>query len=420
LAALRPPDLVIVGAGAAGLWCAARAAELGRRVLLLEKTPRAGTKVLASGGTHCNLTTTLGPAEAARLFGPRGERFLKHGFRVLPPRAVRERFHALGVPTVEAPWEKIFPASGRARDVRDALVAWALEGGVEIRYEQAVRALRRDGAAWRVDIEGAGSIVAPQVVLALGGRSYAKTGTTGDAYPWLESLGLRLVRPVPALVPLVSGASWVQELAGIALEEAVVRLVSAEGRVLAERTRPALFTHLGLSGPGPMDLSEPFARAEEEGRACEAELTIDVCASRSHEDLRERMLAAAARPGGPLLAKALELDAPRRVLEAAFAQAGIAPDTRANALAKPARHALAVALKSLHIPIEGTRGFDHAEVTAGGLDLSEVDPGTCRVRGAPDLHVVGELLDLQGPIGGLNFQAAFATAEVAAHAVKPI
>jgi predicted flavoprotein YhiN len=93
---------------------------------------------------------------------------------------------------------------------------------------------------------------------------------------------------------------------------------------------------------------------------------------------------------------------------------------RANALAKPARHALAVALKALRIPIEGTRGFDHAEVTAGGLDLSEVDPGTCRVSGAPGLHVVGELLDLQGPIGGLNFQAAFATAEVAAHAVKPI
>ncbi|MEY2746494.1 MAG: hypothetical protein RL112_1536 [Planctomycetota bacterium] len=420
MAALRPPDLVIVGAGAAGLWCAARAAELGRGVLLLEKTPRAGTKVLASGGTHCNLTTTLGPVEAARLFGPRGERFLKHAFRVLPPKAVRERFHALGVPTVEAPWEKIFPASGRARDVRDALVSWALAGGVQIRHEHAVRALRRDGDGWALDVEGAGTIVAPQVVLALGGRSYAKTGTTGDAYPWFEALGLRMVEPVPSLVPLVSRAAWVQELAGIALEDAVVRLVSADGRVLLERARPALFTHLGVSGPGPMDLSEPFARAEAGRKQCEASLCIDVCAGATHDELRERMLAAAARPGGPLLAKALELEVPRRVLEASFAQAGVAADTRANALAKPARHALAQALKGLRIPIEGTRGFDHAEVTAGGLDLAEVDPGTCRVRGLPGLHVVGELLDLQGPIGGLNFQAAFATAEVAAAAVKSI
>jgi hypothetical protein len=418
LAGLPPPDLVIVGAGAAGLWCAARAAELGRRVLLLEKTPRAGTKVLASGGTHCNLTTTLGPAEAARLFGPRGERFLKHAFRVLPPTAVRQRFHALGVPTVEAPFEKIFPASGRARDVRDALVAWALAGGVRIRYGQAVRALRREGTAWAVDIEGAGTIVAPDVVLALGGRSYPRTGTTGDAYPWLEQLGLRLVRPVPALVPLVSRAAWVGELAGIALEGAVVRLVSAGGRVLAERARPALFTHLGVSGPGPMDLSEAFARAEDEKRACAAALCIDACAGATHEQLRERMLAAAARPGAPLLAKALELDVPRRVLEAAFAQAGVPADMRANAVGKEARHALAQAIKGLRIPVDGTRGYDHAEVTAGGLDLAEVDPGSCRVRAAPGLHVVGELLDLQGPIGGLNFQAAFATAEVAAVAVK--
>jgi predicted flavoprotein YhiN len=111
-------ELVVVGAGAAGLWAAARAAELGRRVLLLEKTARTGTKVLASGGTRCNLTTTLGPDEAARLFGPRGERFLRGAFRALPPSAVRARFDGLGVPTLEAPLEKVFPASQRAKDVR--------------------------------------------------------------------------------------------------------------------------------------------------------------------------------------------------------------------------------------------------------------------------------------------------------------
>ncbi len=125
--------LLVVGGGAAGLWAAARAAELGVRVVLLEKTPRLGTKVLASGGTRCNLTTTLGPQDAGRLFGQRGERFLRRALRALPPQAVRDRFELLGVPTVEAPLEKVFPASDKARDVRDALVAWARQGGVDMR-----------------------------------------------------------------------------------------------------------------------------------------------------------------------------------------------------------------------------------------------------------------------------------------------
>jgi len=416
-------DIVVVGAGAAGLWCAARLGELGARVLLLEKTPRAGTKVLASGGTHCNLTTTLGEREAARLFGLRGERFLRHAFRVLPPRAVRERFHELGVPTVEAPLEKIFPASGRARDVRDALLKWALSQQVELRYEHIVRTIQPHESGWMLEVEQHSTgevrrVQAPQLVLALGGKSYASTGTTGDAYAWLQALGLQIITPVPALVPLTSQTPWVVDLAGIALEHAHARLVDRQGRLTAERARPVLFTHQGLSGPGAMDLSEPFARAESERRACEVELCVDLVPHLSQEALRDRILEAAARTGAPQLARALELDLPRRVMDAALTQAGLATDVRANAVPKPQRHALSVALKGLRVPIDGTRGFDWAEVTAGGLALDEVEPGSCAVRRYPSLYVIGELLDLQGPIGGLNFQAAFATAEIAARACQ--
>lgn len=414
-------DIVVVGAGAAGLWCAARLGELGARVLLLEKTPRAGTKVLASGGTHCNLTTTLDEREAARLFGARGERFLRHAFRILPPHAVRERFHELGVPTVEAPLEKIFPASGRARDVRDALLQWALSGQVELHYGHSVRSVQPQASGWVLEVEQLANgqvrtVFAPQLVLALGGKSYASTGTTGDAYAWLQDLGLALVTPVPALVPLTSRTPWVVELAGIALEQAHARLIDRQGRLTAERARPVLFTHQGLSGPGAMDLSEPFARAETEQRVCEVELRVDLAPQLTQDALRERIVQAAARAGAPQLARALDLDLPRRVMDAALTQAGLPTDVRANAVPKPQRHALSLALKGLHVPIDGTRGFDWAEVTAGGLALEEVDPGSCAVRRQRGLYVIGELLDLQGPIGGLNFQAAFATAEIAARA----
>jgi len=421
LAPDAPHELVVVGAGAAGLWAAARAAELGRRVLLLEKTPRTGTKVLASGGTRCNLTTTLGPDEAARLFGPRGERFLRPAFRALPPRAVRARFEQLGVPTVEAPLEKVFPASQRARDVRDALERWALGAGVELRLAAGVRGLERAGEAWRLALADGESLLARRLLLCPGGKSYARTGTTGDGYAWLATLGLPLVEPVPALVPLVSPAPWVHALAGIALQDVTVRLRGPEREELGARARPVVFTHQGLSGPGAMDLAEPVAREEalarRERRAPRAHaLLLDLLPGWTREALRAELLALAAAPGAPQLAGALasRTELARRLVERALAHAGLAPELRANALARPARHALVEALKALAVPVTGTRGFELAEVTAGGLALEALDARTLRVNGLPELWAFGELIDVQGPIGGLNFQAAFATAELAA------
>ncbi len=414
-------ELVVIGAGAAGLWAAARAAELGRRVLLLEKTARTGTKVLASGGTRCNLTTTLGPDEAARLFGPQGERFLRGALRALPPQAVRARFAELGVPTVEAPLEKVFPASQRARDVRDALEGWARSAGVEIRLDAGVRGLERDGEAWRVHLAAGGALRAQRLFVCPGGKSYPLTGTTGDGYAWLRALGLALVEPVPALVPLVSPAAWVHALAGVSLQNVVVRLRSPAGKELAQRARPVVFTHQGVSGPGAMDLAEPVARAQAhaDGRAPQPHaLVLDLVPDVAREQLRARLLESAGLPGAPLLAGTLAsaLELPRRVVERALVQARVPPEARVNTLARAARHELVEALKGLALPVSGTRGFELAEVTAGGLDLAALDPRTLRVNGLPGLWCFGELIDLAGPIGGLNFQAAFATAELAARA----
>jgi predicted Rossmann fold flavoprotein len=406
--------VVVIGAGASGLWAAARAAEAGLDVLLLEKTPRTGTKVLASGGTHCNLTTTLGSKEAALLFGRAGARFLQHALRLLPPEAVRERFRQLGVETVEAPLEKVFPQSGRARDVRDALQNWLVSSGADLLLECAVRSIERREAGWIVEPERGEAIEARALVLALGGKSYASTGTCGDAYAWLEHLGLPLVEPVPALVPLTSSATWVRELSGIALQSAHARLVDERGALLGERTRPVLFTHQGISGPGAMDLSEHVARRAGAART----LALDLAHGDAVEALEARLMRAAQADGTLGLARALELDLPRRLLVEVFAQARVAPEQRVAQLAREARQRLCLSVKSFAVPVDGTRGFDWAEVTAGGLSLASVEPGSMEVRARPDLYVIGELLDLQGPIGGLNFQAAFATAEVCASALS--
>jgi len=407
--------IVVIGAGAAGLWAAARLAERGGDVLLLEKTPRTGTKVLASGGTRCNVTTTLGPDDAARLFGRGGERFLRRAFRNLPPAKVREHFAQLGVPTVEAQLEKVFPESQKARDVRDALERWARAAGARIELSAPVCGIERRDATWRVTGEDGRGFDAATLVLATGGTSYTRTGTTGEGYEWLAALGLPLVETVPGLVPLVSPASWVRALAGIALQEVHVRLEDEDRHVIGRRERPIVFSHNGLSGPGAMDLSALVARAAGDPMC----LVLDLMPEVSREELQARLREASGERGAPRLTQMLatvgDERLPRRLLEAVFVQAGLErADLRPNELKKADRHALIETLKGLRVPVSGTEGFDRAEVTAGGLDLSVVDPGSMRVRGHDGLIVIGELLDRAGPIGGLNFQAAFAEAEMAA------
>ncbi len=418
-------EVAVVGAGAAGLWAAAGIARGGRRTLLLEKTSRTGTKVLASGGTRCNLTTTLDADGAARLFGPQGERFLRPALRTLPPHAVRRRFEELGVPTVEAPLEKVFPASQRARDVRDALERDAAAAGAELWLESPLRALEPWNGRFVLHLLER-RVIAERVVLAAGGKSYPRTGTEGEGYAWLSALGLEVVEPVPALVPLVSEVPWVRELAGLALQDAEARLLARGSggatRELGRRRRPLVFTHQGLSGPAAMDLSAPVARRDALRRrgqdAPDLELALDLVPDLSREALRALLLEAGARPGAPHLARVLAEHVPRRLVSAAARQAGLVGENpRANGISKAQRHALVEALKGLVVPIHGTLGWDQAEVTAGGLALREVSPATMEVNALPGLFVVGELLDLCGPIGGLSFQAAFASAEMALRAL---
>lgn len=408
-------DVLILGAGAAGLWCAEVAARGGRDVVILEKVTRTGTKVLASGGTRCNITTTLGPEEAARLFGAKGERFLRAGFRNLPPAEVRNRFESWGVPTEVAPLEKIFPSSGSAKDVRDALEGAARGAGAQIHLEAGARSIERDGDHWTVRTTDDRVWRARSLVLAVGGKSYPKTGTTGDGYPWLEALGLEVVLPVPALVPLTSQEAWVRELTGIAWQGGEARLESPDGRVLQRRRRPLMFTHRGLSGPAAMDLSHHVARAS--SSAAGLRLKVDFFPDLDREGLRTALVGSAGLPGAPRLQRALGgLETgpmPRRLFDAVASNASLAGDVAVNGLDRSMRHALVEAMKGLPVPVHGTVGWDHAEVTAGGLALREVNPRTMAVNQCPGLFVVGELLDLNGPIGGLSFQAAFATAQLA-------
>ncbi len=398
-------EVLVVGAGAAGFMAAIVAARRGRRTVLLEKNQRPGLKILISGGGRCNLTTTRSGQDLEAQFGARRGRFLRHALRAFPPAALRAFIEAAGVPLQEEDLEKLFPVSQRARDVVEALLRLAREAGVELRTAEPMRTLQRCSDTF-VAATATGTITATSVVLATGGLSYGKTGATGDGYGVCRAFGHTITKTWPALAPLVVDAGWLQALQGIVLHDVDLGVVAADGRQLLVRRRPILFTHKGLSGPAAMDLAGDIE--EQQGTAS---VRFDFAPSVTREALEAEWLAAAAAHGARRVDTLLPAPLPERV-RSALARLASAEGTLAG-LSRDARRRLLAVTKDLRVPVPRSLGFDHAEVTRGGVALDEVDARTMASLRQPGLFVCGELLDVDGPIGGFNFQAAFATGRLA-------
>lgn len=404
-------DLCVVGAGAAGLfaawWAARTAREAGKelRVLLLEKNLRPGLKILISGGGRCNLTTTRQGKDLERQYGRRRGLWLRHALRAFPPQDLVSLIESRGVRLHEEDLEKIFPVSRRAKDVLDALLGLCEEAGVEVCLGRALTGVQREGEGFALQTSE-GSMRCRRLVLSTGGLSYPKTGATGDGYGFCRGLGHRITPCVPALAPLRVDQPWVHQLAGIVLPDPVLRLHSASGERLLERQRPLLFTHKGLSGPAAMDLS---GAVEEREEPCE--LRLDLVPGRTRQQLDAGFLQAAQEQPRRRVSNLLPRTLPERLREHLCQAAGA--DTTLAELPRAARQRLLESLKQTRIPVRESLGFGAAEVTRGGVELEEVDARSMQSRVCPGLYICGELLDIDGPIGGFNFQAAFATARLA-------
>lgn len=435
-------DVAVLGGGAAGLTAATRAAELGARVILLEKNRRAGVKILISGGTRCNITNARGlrridavtgpidPAfdpglcrgarEIQRAFGPGGS-FLGPSLRRLDVDTTVRLFEASGVRTRIEANGKIFPASDRAVDVLAALVGRLDRSGAEFRPlcpASAVEPLdAADGPGFVVQVPD-GKLTGSRVILTVGGLSYPGCGTTGDGYAIARALGHTIVEPRPALVPIRVGADWVADLRGIAVPDATASIHDPGGKLLQSRREAVLFAHFGLSGPAILDVSRCVARADDPAGLT---LRLDLLPGSARDEL-DRAIQAASRQGRRPVATLLPESLPRRLAECVAAAAGIPVERMGPDLSREERHRLVAALKELPLSVRGTLGFAKAEVTSGGVSLEEVNPATLESRLVPGLHLAGEVLDLDGLIGGYNFQAAWSTGwlagETAARAVR--
>lgn len=403
--------MLVIGAGAAGLLAAARSAERGLRTLLLEKNARPGVKILMSGGTRCNLTHATDNRGIVEAYGPPG-RFLHSALAALSVEATIALFEAEGVPTKVEETGKVFPVSNRAADVLDALLRRLHRSGAELALAEPVLDLQSgpDGFAVKTARR---TLQTRRVILTCGGRSYPGSGTTGNGYDWAARLGHTIVHPVPALVPLRVTASWIGTLRGITVSDVGVRVLEGE-RVLASRRGSLLFAHFGLSGPVVLDVSRAVSRHP---NPASLQLEVDFLPGRKEHDLDEALRIESLSAGKKQLASVLAEALPKRLAEVLVQEAGMPADRRAAGLTRMERAQLVRCIKQLRLPIAGTLGFGKAEVTAGGVALEEVDSRTMQSKRVPGLYIAGELLDLDGPIGGYNFQSAFSTGWLAGERV---
>jgi predicted Rossmann fold flavoprotein len=407
-------DVIVVGAGAAGLVAAAEAAERGRQALLLEKNRRAGVKILMSGGTRCNLTQATDKWGIVRAYGEQGN-FLHSALAALSPDDLVQLIEEEGVPTKVEETGKIFPVSNRATDILDALLRRLHRSGAELALAEPVQQLERLADGGFNIVTSQRTLTATKLIVTVGGQSYPKSGTSGDGYAWAKALGHTIVPPRPALVPLTTSEAWVRELSGVTIPDVGLELViRGDEKPMDRRRGSLLFTHFGLSGPVVLDISRAVSALPD---LAASTLLCDFLPDLKMSQLEEELRRAAAADGKRQVVSVLTEWLPRRLVELLLAVAGLATDLRLAEFSKTARAALLRTLKSAAIPITGTRGFAQAEVTAGGVALAEIDSRTMESKLVPGLYFAGEILDLDGPIGGYNFQAAFSTGVLAGRSV---
>jgi hypothetical protein len=404
-------DALVVGAGAAGLATAIFAARRRpeSKLLVLDGARNLGAKILVSGGGRCNVTNRVVTEADFRGGSPRFVKRVLAAFRVDQTLAF---FQEIGVELHEEENGKLFPNSNRARTVLEALLGEARRRGVRVLPSSRVLSLERreDGLLARTP---AGDFAAPRVVLATGGRSLPRTGSDGHGLAMAASLGHRLVATTPALVPLVLEGTFHRGLSGIAHE---VELTLRVDEKTAARVRgPLLWTHFGVSGPAVLDLSRFWCRARLEGR--DARVSLRFLPGSDFEKAEEWILAAASERPRTQLQSAIAERLPQALARAVLEHLELSHETPVSQLAREERRRLVRALLDWPIPIARDRGYSFAEVTAGGIPLDEVDPRTMASRKCSGLYLVGEILDVDGRIGGFNFQWAWSTGFVAGTAI---
>ena len=396
--------VIVIGAGAAGTMAAIFAARSGAETLLLERTRDGGRKILISGGGRCNVLPMK--LDESRFVTDSSPNLLRKMVRAWPLAEQRAFFeNDLGIALVEeAESSKLFPASHRARDVRDGLLAHAAASGVQLMMDTTVTGITPNPSGWRVERDGADPLEADAIIIATGGLSVPNTGSDGFGLRTLAALGHEMHTTYAALTPITANAPAFNSLSGVSL---TVTLTARSAERSATATGGFLFTHHGYSGPSVLDVSHVIVRSRAEGDSS-ARLSV------RWTPLGDAEWERALKPNGArTVTGAVRAELPDRLAAVLLQVANVDPARTLSELRREERLRIIETLVRGELPWHGDEGYKKAEVTGGGVALSEVDARSMQSKRHKGLYICGEALDAFGPIGGYNFLWAWATGRAA-------
>ena len=404
-------DVVVAGGGPAGMIAAGRAAELGRSVLLLEKNPTLGKKLLMTGGGRCNVTNNKPDIHAMLKKYKGSDQFLFSAFSQFGAEDTSNFFNRRGMATVEEAEGRVFPASNKAQSVLDVLTRYMKEGGVQIQTNAAVAGFSIDATTKHINIQlkGKTEVIAKSCIVATGGVSRPETGSTGDGLVWLKKIGHTIVDNNFALVPIALTDSWARKLGGVTLKD--IKLTTfQDGQKQEAYKGKLLFTHFGISGPTVLNMSKEIGELLQYG---EVVIALDLFPKFDHKELKEQLQALLIGESNKKLKNTLSKLIPAALIGVVLKLGNIDGETANHSVRHEDRIKLVSLMKAVPLHVQGLLGADKAIVSSGGVALKEVNFKTMQSRLLPNLYIVGDVLNIDRPSGGYSLQLCWTTGFVA-------
>ncbi len=395
----------IIGAGAAGLMAAGRAASLGKKVIVFEKNARAGKKVLITGKGRCNITNNC-PMEDLMANIPGNGKFLYSSFNKFNNYDVMDFFENNNVPLRTERGNRVFPESDRSNDIAKALIRYAEKQGAKFIYRSIVKEILVDnGKVTGVKLDNNDVYELNSVILATGGLSYPITGSTGDGYKMAGKLGHTIITPKPSLIPLETREKWVSDVQGLALKNVGLTVFNNKGEKVFREQGEMLFTHFGVSGPMILSASRHILDCNYTGSV----LVIDLKPALSEETLDLRVQRDFAKYSRKQFSNSLDDLLPKSLIPVIIELSEIDKEKPVHQITKAERGKLVSLLKGLKLTVSKARPIDEAIVTAGGISTKEINPSTMESKLIKGLYFAGEIIDVDAYTGGFNLTIAFST-----------